>query len=158
MLWAWLVVRTHEIQPLSISKPIAMGNHLLCSFPCVLVCFLPFSKTIAHSPPQWPWSVSLPNHIFILPNFFNMASSLLLLWSSFCQSSSSSRTSRCWRAQNSVTFYLFNKNKTKQNLPSTPVETKIQSNIHSMKQTQKEKIHRFSLVQAPVVPGSTEGA
>lgn len=52
----------------------------LCSFfhMCSPVCsrLLPFSMTIAPSPLQWPPSISLPNFISTLSNFFDVVSSL----------------------------------------------------------------------------------
>lgn len=77
--------RCHEIQPLVLYKPIAMGVRFPCVLPCVLACLSSFSVTVALAPAQQPRSISLPSPVSILPTFFDVASSLPLLWSLFCK-------------------------------------------------------------------------
>ena len=45
----------------------------------MLVCPSPFYMTVSPSPPQWPRSISLPNHISALLTFFSVVSSLPLV-------------------------------------------------------------------------------
>ena len=65
-----LLQELNKIWPVSLSKPIAIGIQFLHVLSHMLVCLLPFSMTMAPSPPQWTQSVSLPNYVFALPTFF----------------------------------------------------------------------------------------
>lgn len=52
------------------------GNLFPHTLPCVLVCLLPFSTTMAPALLQRSRSVSLPSCVSVLPTFFNVASLL----------------------------------------------------------------------------------
>lgn len=81
-LWALLVVKTCESQPLSLSQSVALGKRFPCAIACVflsLLLSLPPPLTRATCLPQHPPSISPPNPVTLSPTFRDVASSLSLV-------------------------------------------------------------------------------